>query len=108
MKVSVWKGGIKYTSDFVTEKPLFAIYILCASAHSQALLEDRTVSKRTLLGKRAFMQGKVVCLGNGSKFISRFYMCYGTGNSLVYVVGYLGGFDGNFLWNRIGAGKSYF
>lgn len=35
-------------------------------------------------------------------------MCFETGNSLVYVVGYLGGFDGNFLWNRIGAGKSCF
>lgn len=60
------------------------------------------------MGKRAFMQGKAVCLGNGSQFSSRFYMCFETGNSLVYVVGYLGGFDGNFLWNRIGAGKSYF
>lgn len=39
MKVSVWEGGIKYTSDFVTENPLFPIYVLCASANSQALLQ---------------------------------------------------------------------
>lgn len=54
------------------------------------------------------MQGKAMCLGNGSQFRTRFYTCFETGNSLVYVVGYLGGFDGNFLWNRIGAGKSCF
>lgn len=54
------------------------------------------------------MQGKAVCLGNGSPFSTRFYTCLDIGDSLVYVVGYLGGFDGNFLWNRIGAGKSCF
>lgn len=39
IKVSVWEGGIKYTSDIVTENPLFPIYGLCASAHSQVLLQ---------------------------------------------------------------------
>lgn len=30
------------------------------------------------------------------------------GHMLLAFGGYLGGFDGNFLWNRIGAGKGYF
>lgn len=63
------------------------------------------------MGKRAFMHGKAMCLGNGSRtslapvfiLVLRLEIL---NCCLCYVVGYLGGFDGNFLWNRIGAGKS--
>lgn len=52
MKVSVWEGGNKYTSDFVTENPLFPVYILCASAHSQALLQTEQYQRDTSFWER--------------------------------------------------------